>query len=55
MLFFRDVEKDDKNASKPIARHLGLTYDNLWPFPTSRKRGKPQNSRTEIYFSNQYS
>ena len=56
----RDVEKDNKNASKPVARHFNLpnhstTYGNLRPFPTSRKHGKPQNSRTKIYFSNRHS
>ena len=57
----RDVEKDDKNASKPIARHFNLPnhsmqHGSLRPLPTSRKHGKPQNSRTKLtYFSNWHS
>ena len=52
----RDVEKDDKNASKPAERHLNLPSHSkqhmggLRPFPTSRKHGKPQNSRKKIIF-----
>ena len=47
---FRDVEKDDENASKPVARHLNLLNHSkqLRPLPTSRKHGKPQNSRRKI-------
>ena len=56
----RDVEKDENNASKPIAKHFNLPnhskqHDSLRPFPTSRKHGKPQNSRTKKYFSNRHS
>ena len=29
---------------------LSNIYGSLWPFPTSRKHGKGQNSRTKIYF-----
>ena len=50
----RDLEKDDKNASKPVARHFNLS-NSLRPFPTSSKHGKPRNSRTKIYFSNRQS
>ena len=57
----RDVEKDDKNASKPVARHFKsaesfyATYGSLRPLATSRKHRKPQNSRTKNYFSNRHS
>ena len=51
-----------KDASKLVARHFNLpnhskqpAYGSLRPLPTSRKRGKPQNSRTKIYFWNRHS
>ena len=40
----RDAEKDDKAGSKSVAGHF-----NLLNHSTSRKHGKPQNSRT-IFF-----
>ena len=48
-------EKDDKNASKPVARHSKPTHGSLRPLLTSRKNGKQQNSRTKIYVSNRHS
>ena len=60
----RDLEKDDQNASKPLARHLNLPNPNhskqhmhgsLRHFPSSRKHGRPQNSGPKIYFSNRHS
>ena len=51
----RDVEKDDKNASKAVAAEsFYATYGSLRPLPTSRKHRKPQNSTTKIYFSNRH-
>ena len=55
----RDVEKDDKNSSRPVTRHfyipqsLYATYGSLRPFPTSRRHGKTleQKPWTKIYFS----
>ena len=41
----RDAEKDDKDGSKPVAGHF-----NLLNHSTSRKHGKPQNSRTIFFF-----
>ena len=49
----RDVERNDKDASKPVARHFNLPnrskkpYGSLRPFLTSRQFGKPQNTRTK--------
>ena len=56
----RDVEKDDKDASKPVARHFNLpnhskeTHVYLWPFPTSGYHRQPQKSGAKIHFSNRY-
>ena len=56
----RDVEKNDKDASKPVARHFNLpnhskkTHGSLRPFPTSRYDGKPQESGTKIHLSNRH-
>ena len=56
----RVVEKNDKDASKPIARHFNLpnhpkkTHGYLRPFPTSRYDGKPQESRTKIHLPNRH-
>ena len=44
----RDVEKDENNASKPIARHFNLPNHSEQHMATSRKHGKPKNSRTKI-------
>ena len=46
------------SPSSRESRKTGLnqaTYGSLRPFPTSRKHGKPQNSRIKIYFSNRHS
>ena len=51
----RDVKRDDRDASKPVARHFNLPnyssapYASLWAFPTSRQFGKPKNSRTKTF------
>ena len=57
----RDVEKDDRNASKPVARHLNLPNHSMQHMAVcglslhQGREGKPQNSRTKIYFSNRHS
>ena len=57
----RDVERNDKDASKPVAIHFNLPNHSkkhmavLRSFPTSSHFGKPQNSRTKIYLPNQHS
>ena len=44
--YLRDVERNDKDASKPVARHFYLrnhsktVYGSLRPFLTSRRFGK---------------
>ena len=52
----RDVEKNDKDASEPGARHLKKTHGYLRPFPTSTCRydGKLQESRTKIHHPNRH-
>ena len=56
----RDVEKNDKDASKPVGRHFNLpnhskkTHGYLRPFLTSRYDGKPQESGTKIHLSNRH-
>ena len=46
--YLRDVEKDEKDASKPVAGYFNLpnhvlqtTHGHLLPFPTLRCHGKP--------------
>ena len=51
----RDVEKDDKIASKPVARHFNLpnhhaTYGSLRPLPTSRKHRKHKTLEQKFIF-----
>ena len=47
--YLRDVERNDKDASKPVARHFNLPNHSFKQF------GKPQNTRTKIYFPNRHS
>ena len=55
-----DVEKDDKDASKPFARHFNLpnhskkTHVYLRPFPTSGYHRQQQKSGAKIQFSNRH-
>ena len=58
----RDVEKDNKNASKPVTRHFNLPNHSKQhmvvcglSLATSREHWKPQNSRTKFFFSNRHS
>ena len=57
----RDVEKDNKDASRPVARYLNLHNHSKKHMAvcglstTSTKHGKSQNSRTKNYFSNRHS
>ena len=50
----RDVERNDKDASKLAARHFNLSNRSktaprsLRPFPTSRQYRRSQNTRTKI-------
>ena len=53
--YLRNIEKDERNASKPVARHFNLPNHSkqhmaVWRFPSSRKHGKPQNSKTKFIF-----
>ena len=52
--YLRDVERNDKDASKPVARHFILpNHSKKRPFPTTF--GKPQTSRTKIYLRSRHS
>ena len=58
----RDIEKDDKNASKPVARHLNVpnhSEQHMAVCGHSLHPGSMESrktlSRTKIYFSNQHS
>ena len=57
----RDVERNDKDASKLAARHFNLpnrsktTPRSLRPFPTSRQYRRSQNTRTKVYLPNRHS
>ena len=59
----RDVEKNDKDASKPVARHSNLPINHskkhmaisaAFIFTTSRYDGKPQESGTKIHLPNRH-
>ena len=46
----RDVERNDKDASKPVAKHFNLPNHSkehmvvyMRPFPTSKQFRRPQN------------
>ena len=55
----RDVEKDDKNASKPVARHFNLPNHSkqlMVVCGLSLHQGSTESRKTlEIYFSNRHS
>ena len=56
----RDVERNDTDASKPVARYSNLpnhSKHHIAVFgvsPTSRQFGKPKNSRINIYLPNRH-
>ena len=56
----RDVERNDTDPSKPVARHSNLpnhSKHHIAVFglsPTSRQFGKPKNSRINIYLPNRH-
>ena len=57
----RDVEKDDKNASKPVARHFNLpnhSMQHMTVYGLSLHQGNTEGRKTveqKIYFSNRHS
>ena len=57
----RDVEKDDKNASKPVARHFNLpnhSKQHMVVCRLSLHQGSTERRKTleqKIYFSNRHS
>ena len=57
----RDLEKDDKNASKPVARHFNLpnhSKQHMVVCSLSLHQGSPESRKTleqKIYFSNRHS
>ena len=58
----REVERNDKNASKPVTRHFNLPNHSKQRMAvcdlssvTSRQFGKPQNTRKKIYLPNRHS
>ena len=57
----QDVERNCKDAPKPIARHFNppilflQTHDSLWHFSTPWQQRNPQNFMTKIHLPDRHS